>query len=68
MTRRPQLEQHLVDGVVALGVERQALLLRLRDLLVLDGIDGVLDVVTELRQPRQGVAGQGPRGGRGSDG
>ena len=43
-----EVEQDLVDGVVPLGVEGHALLLRLHHLLVLRGLDGLLEVVTEL--------------------
>ncbi len=53
-----QLDQHLVDGLVALAVEGHPLLLGLQRLLVLGGLDGVLDLVAELGQPGQGVAGE----------
>ena len=56
--RAPELEQHLVHGLVALGVERDALLLRLQDLLVLGRLDGLLDLVAQLGEPRESGAGQ----------
>ena len=45
---RPEFEQNLVHGVVALGVERDPLLDRLEGFLVLGRIDRLLHVVAEL--------------------